>query len=203
MPELASKALDAWRISLPEEIGKRGEPSRPERVGKQEADNDDRCRVGKWIDEGAAQPVLVHRAARGNDGLGAEIRGEHGEGDQPGAKPTASQDVVVGAGDAPGDPGADGELNQYICDDCKENSIHAFPHSPKCKQSFAALRKPSSSRKRSPPPPGEKTAHGRSPRLRNRHASLPLFALFVCFGSHMSKSRADTLYGGQAGRAGA
>ena len=89
------EALDARGISLPEEIGKRGEPSRPKRIGKQEADNDDSCRVREWIDERTAQPMLIDRASGRHDGLGTEVRGKNGEGDQPAAEPAAGEDVVV------------------------------------------------------------------------------------------------------------
>ncbi len=54
--------LHARRIALPEEVGKRGEPARPQRLRKQQADDDDGRRVSQRIDEGPAASPFSYTA---------------------------------------------------------------------------------------------------------------------------------------------
>ena len=78
--------LHARRVALAEQVGEGGEPARPQRPREEHADDDDGRGVADGIDQRAGQPLLVDRAARGDDGLGAELGGKHREGDQAGAE---------------------------------------------------------------------------------------------------------------------
>ena len=89
---------DPRGIALAKKVGKGRQPPAPQGAGEEQADNDDGGGVADRIDQGACEALVVDRPARGDDRLGAEVGGEHREGDEADAEPAPGQDIVRLAG---------------------------------------------------------------------------------------------------------
>src|SRR5262249_16769254 len=83
--------------------------------------------VAQGVDERPGQPPLVHRAARGNDGLRAEVGGKDGKRDEAHAEPPACQDVIGLARHAAGHDSANCELGQHYPENANQYHVPGFP----------------------------------------------------------------------------
>src|SRR5581483_11055976 len=103
------------------------EPPAPQGAGEKDADHDDGGCIADRVHQCTAQPLLVYRPARGDDGLGAEVGGKHREGHEAGAETAPGQDIVGLARHPPRHPRADGKLGDDVGDDRHQQPVHDLP----------------------------------------------------------------------------